>query len=218
MTTVDTVTFSCSCCGQEFISRHCPSTNSFGPTTTDFFDMAAGDQPIHYQVHTCTHCGFSCEEMEQEELSDEVKKFVAENITPRLTGEEIPSWTKFEFLALIDESVGSDPYSLGMIYLHAAWCAMDLKRTEAETHFRKETIRLLEKAFSPENLDHELLYLVPYIIAEQYRRTGDEQSASQWYGYIIEMDEEHPDREFFVALATSQSTDPKDLMGDIIHQ
>ena len=218
MTTVDTVTFNCSCCGQEFISRHCPSTNSFGPTTTDFFDMAAGDQPIHYQVHTCTHCGFSCEEMEQEELSDEVKKFVAENITPRLTGEEIPSWTKFEFLALIDESVGSDPYSLGMIYLHAAWCAMDLKRTEAETHFRKETIRLLEKAFSPENLDHELLYLVPYIIAEQYRRTGDEQSASQWYGYIIEMDEEHPDREFFVALATSQSTDPKDLMGDIIHQ
>lgn len=218
MTTVDTVTFNCSCCGQEFISRHCPSTNSFGPTTTDFFDMAAGDQPIHYQVHTCTHCGFSCEEMEQEELSDEVKKFVAENITPRLTGEEIPSWTKFEFLALIDESVGSDPYSLGMIYLHAAWCAMDLKRTEAETHFRKETIRLLEKAFSPENLDHELLYLVPYIIAEQYRRTGDEQSASQWYGYIIEMDEEHPDREFFVALATSQSTDPKELMGDIIHQ
>lgn len=218
MTTVDTVTFNCSCCGQEFISRHCPSTNSFGPTTTDFFDMAAGDQPIHYQVHTCTHCGFSCEEMEQEELSDEVKKFVAENITPRLTGEEIPSWTKFEFLALIDESVGSDPYSLGMIYLHAAWCAMDLKRTEAETHFRKETVRLLEKAFSPENLDHELLYLVPYIIAEQYRRTGDEQSASQWYGYIIEMDEEHPDREFFVALATSQSTDPKELMGDIIHQ
>jgi uncharacterized protein (DUF2225 family) len=182
--------------------------------------MAAGEQSIHYQVHTCTHCGFSCEEMEIEtgELSEEVKKFVRENITPRLTGDEVPSWTKFEFLALIDESVGSDPYSLGMIYLHAAWSAYDLKRSEAEAHFRKEAIRFLEKAFSSENLDRELLYLIPYLVAEQYRRTGDEESALQWYGYINEMDEDHPDRDFFVSMADQQSTDPKEFMGDIIHQ
>jgi uncharacterized protein (DUF2225 family) len=218
MTTVASVTYTCPCCGQDFISHYCPSTNSLGPTTTDFFDMAAGEQPIHYQVHTCTHCGFSCEEMEAEELSDQVKKFVAEKITPRLTGDDIPSWMKFEFMALIDESVGSDPYSLGMLYLHAAWCALDLKRTESQAHFRKESIRYFEKAFSPEMLDRDLLYLIPYLIAEQYRRTGDEESALQWYGYIIEMDEEHPDKDFFVVLATTQSSDPKELMGDIIHQ
>lgn len=218
MTTIAEVTLHCPCCDRDFISYQCSPANSLGPTTTDFFDMAAGEQPIHYQVQTCTHCGFTCEEMESGELSEDVKKFVADKITPRLTGGDIPSWTKFEFLALIDESVGSDPYSLGMIYLHAAWCALDLKRTEAEAHFRKESIRYFETAFSPESLDRELLYLIPYLIAEQYRRTGDDESALQWYGFVLEMGEDHPDKDFFTALAASQSSDPKDFMGDIIHQ
>ncbi|MDF1536046.1 MAG: DUF2225 domain-containing protein [bacterium] len=218
MTTVKSVTFTCPCCGQDFTSHYCPTTNSLGPTTTDFFDMAAGEQPIHYKVHTCTHCGFSCEEMEKGELSRQVKKFVRDNITPKLTGDEIPSWTKFEFLALIDENVGSDPYSLGMIYLHAAWCAYDQKQTEAEARFRKKAIRYLEKAFTPETLDRDLLYLIPYLVAEQYRRTGEEESALQWYGYIIAMEEEHPDKVFFVSMAVQQSTDPKELMGEVMYQ
>jgi uncharacterized protein (DUF2225 family) len=180
--------------------------------------MAAGEQSIHYQVHTCSYCGFSCEEIEDDELSDEVRRFVRDNITPRIPAGEIPSWTKFEFLALIDERVGSDPYSLGMLYLHAAWCCYDLKHSEGETHFRKVTIEYLTRAFEPGGMDEDVLYMIPYLIGEQYRRLGERRKAIEWFERVIEMEEEHPDRDFFNSLALQQTIDPKEFMGDVIHQ
>ena len=125
---------------------------------------------------------------------------------------------KFEFMALIDENVGSDPYSLGMIYLHAAWCCYDLKHSEAEDRYREAVVYYLTNAFESGELDEELLYMVPYLIGEQHRRIGNRSDAIQWYERVIEMEQEHPDRDFFVSLALQQTLDPKDLMGEIIHQ
>jgi uncharacterized protein (DUF2225 family) len=180
--------------------------------------MAAGEQSIHYQVHTCPHCGFTSEEIEDDDLSEDVKRFVRQNITPLLPKGDIPSWTKFEFMALIDENIGSDPYSLGMIYLHAAWCCYDFQHLEAEDHYRKKVIHYLTNAFETGDLDEDLIYMVPYLIGEQHRRVGNRNDAIQWYERVIEMEKENPDRDFFVSLALQQTIDPKDLMGEIIHQ
>jgi uncharacterized protein (DUF2225 family) len=156
--------------------------------------------------------------MEEEELSEDVKMFVRKNITPRLPEDDIPSWMKFEFMALIDENVGSDPYSLGMIYLHAAWCCYDLQHSEAEDRYREAVVYYLTNAFESGELDEELLYMVPYLIGEQHRRIGNRSDAIRWYERVIEMEQEHPDRDFFISLALQQTLDPKDLMGEIIHQ
>jgi uncharacterized protein (DUF2225 family) len=180
--------------------------------------MEAGEQSIHYQVHTCPHCGFSCEEMEEGELRDEVRRFVREVITPQLSEEEIPSWKKFEFLALIDESLGSEFYTLAMLYLHAAWCCYDLKEKECEKHYRKMAIEYFLMEAGSEAMDPDLIYLVPYLLAEQYRRIGEEDEATRWYDRVMEIDEEHPDKGFFLTLAAQQKLSPKELMGEIIHE
>jgi len=180
--------------------------------------MSAGGQSIHHQVQTCPHCGFSCEEMEEGELRDEVRRFVRDVITPQLTEGEIPSWKKYEFLALIDESLGSGAYSLGMLYLQAAWCCYDMKHKECEKHYRKKAIEYFLKEVKSATMDEDLLYLVPYMLAEQYRRTGDEEEAARWYDLVIEMDMDHPDKGFFMTLAAQQNLDPKEFMGEIIHE
>jgi hypothetical protein len=180
--------------------------------------MAAGEQSIHYQVHTCTNCGFTSEGIEDDDLSDDVKLFVRENITPLLPEDDIPSWTKFEFMALIDENIGSDPYSLGMIYLHAAWCCYDFKHSEAEIRYRDKVIHYLTEAFKSGELDEDLLYMVPYLIGEQHRRVGNISDAIQWYEHVVDMEKENPDRDFFLSLALQQTIDPKEFMGEIIHQ
>ena len=59
--------------------------------------------------------------------------------------------------------------------------------------------------------------MVPYLIGEQHRRVGNKDDAILWYERVVEMETEHPDRDFFVSLALQQTLDPKDLMGEIIH-
>jgi len=66
--------------------------------------------------------------------------------------------------------------------------------------------------------DQDLAYLVPYLLGEQYRRIKEENEAIRWYDLVLGMDQDHPDRDFFVTLATQQKLDPKEFMGDIIHE
>ena len=211
--------FSCPCCEVDFESAVRTSAATPGLTTTDFFTMAAGEQSIHHQVHTCPGCGFSFEEMEEGELRDDVRRFVCEVITPQLPNEgDLPSWKKYEFLALIDEILGASPYSVGMTYLHAAWCCYDLKQQDCETLYRKRAIYHFHRELESQDMDDELIYLVPYLLAEQYRRTGDTQEASRWYDLVMEMDQDHPDSGLFITLAAQQKVDPREFMGEIIHE
>jgi uncharacterized protein (DUF2225 family) len=218
MTSTAILEFHCPCCGEHYEDTVRKRVDTLGLTTTDFFTLAAGEQSIHHQVHTCPHCGFSCEEMEEGELMEDVRRFVSEVITPQLSEKEVPSWKKFELLALIDEHLGAGSYSLGMLYLHAAWCAFDMKQKGTEKHYRKKAIAQFEELVVSGNMDEDLIYLVPYLLAEQYRRTGYEEEAARWYDWVMEMDEEHPDRGFFMTLAAQQKLSPREYMGEIIHE
>lgn len=211
--------FHCPCCSQEFQSRVNSLSHTPGLTTTDFFTMSAAEESIHYQVHTCPHCGYSFEEMEEGELRDDVRRFVREVITPQLSSyEEIPPCKKFEFLALIDEILGAGPYSVGMMYLHAAWCCFDKNLKESEKFYRERAIYQFLREIESGDMDEDLIYLLPYLLAEQYRRTGNTEEAARWYDLVLEMDLDHPDRDLFMTLAAQQKLDPKDYMGEIIHE
>lgn len=211
--------FSCPCCSEDFESRVNSLSHSPGLTTTDFFTMSAGDQPIHYRVHTCPSCGYSFEELEEGELRDDVRRFVREIITPQLSSYgEVPPCKKFEFLALIDEILGAGPYSVGMMYLHAAWCCFDKNLKESEKFYRERAIYQFLREIESGDMDEDLLYLVPYLLAEQYRRTGNQEEAARWYDLVLEMDCDHPDQGLFMTLAAQQKVDPKEYMGEIIHE
>jgi len=208
----------CPCCGEHYQSTVRTSAGTPGPTTTDFFTMTAGEQSIHYQVHTCPHCGFSFQEMEEGELRDDVRRFVQKVITPQLPEGAIPSWKKYEFLALLDENLGAGFYSVAMLYLHAAWCCYDLKEIELEKLYRKMAIEYFIMETGSKSRDQDLIYLVPYMLGEQYRRIDDKEEAARWYDLVLEMDQEHPDRGFFMTLAARQKFSPKEFMGEIIHE
>jgi hypothetical protein len=157
--------------------------------------------------------------MEEGELRDDVRRFVSEVITPQLPEDgEIPSWKKYEFLALIDEILGASRYSVGMMYLHAAWCCYDLKQQDCEKLYRERVIYQFLRELESGTMDEDLAYLVPYLLAEQYRRTGNEEEASRWYNWVMDMEEDHPDRGLFMTLAAQQNLDPKEFMGEIMHE
>jgi uncharacterized protein (DUF2225 family) len=105
-----------------------------------------------------------------------------------------------------------------MLYLQAAWCCYDLNQKECEKHYRKRAIYHFLSEVESEDMDEELIYLVPYLLAEQYRRTGEEEEAAKWYGLVMEMDMDHPDKGFFMTLAAQQNLEPKEFMGEIIHE
>ena len=217
MITVAEIQFDCPCCRKRFPSTTSTFRNILGPTTTDFFAMAAGEQYIHHGVHTCPSCGYTFEGDDPGQVNEEVRLFVREKITPLLPGGDIPSWRRYELLATIDEALGGDFYSLAMYYLQAAWCCYDLKMPVEEARFRRKAIEFFRKAWRPRTMDWELIYLVPYLVAEQYRRIGDLRKAREWYDRVINLEEEHPDRKLFVSLALQQKSEPKELMGEIMH-
>ncbi|MGD8353643.1 MAG: DUF2225 domain-containing protein [Pseudomonadota bacterium] len=218
MAPLSNVELNCPCCGGIYRSDILEPGTTPGPTTTDFFSMSAGEQPIHYQVHTCPFCGYSFEEMEEGEIRDDVRRFVSEVITPQLSGEELPSWKKFEFLALIDEVLGAGFYMVGMMYLHAAWCCYDLNYADGEKYYRERAIYQFLRELESDTVDQDLVYLIPYLLAEQYRRTGQSEEARRWYDRVMELDDSHPDSGFFMTLAAQQKLDPKEYMGEIIHE
>lgn len=218
MVPITELDFSCPCCGEDFRSPIRSSSDPPGMTTTDFFTMSAGEQAIHYQVHTCPQCGYSFEEMEEGELRDDVRGFVQDVLTPQVPEGVIPSWKKFEFLALIDEKLGSGFFTLAMLYLHAAWCCYDLNEIELEKHYRKMAIEYFLMETGSAGMDPDLIYLVPYLLGEQYRRIGEKDNAERWYDIVLGTEEEHADSGLFMTLAAQQKISPKEFMGEIIHE
>ena len=218
MCSLTVLELACPCCGGKYPSTVLTTPGTPGLTTTDFFTMTAGEQAIHHQVHTCPGCGFSFEEVEEGEIREDVRRFVQEVITPKLPKGEIPSWKKFEFLALIDEHLGAGFYSVAMLYLHAAWCCYDLKEKELEKLYRTMAIEYFIMESGSASRDQDLIYLVPYLIGEQYRRIGQKEEAVRWYDIVMEMEQDHPDSGFFMTLAAQQKISPKEYMGEIIHE
>lgn len=212
MTTLVPIDITCFCCGVTFDSQKVTHTDGFGPVTTDAFEMAAGEQPIRFQVYTCPACGYTRPSTEDGPVDRETKRIVSEWITPRLGGIEISSGCKWEFLAILKEAKGLDNFAVGSLYLRAVWCSsLDGKKAD-ELKYRKKVIEYFQKAFENEGVMENRLYWTAYLIGEMYRRLGDGLNARIWFDRVIAFNQKQPDRDFWVELAAQQKTEPVEYM------
>ena len=208
MTTIVPVEITCSCCGVTYGSRKVTHIVNLGPVTTDILEMTPGEQPIRFQVFTCPSCGYTTSSTDNEQVDDETRRTVAELITPRLREMEPSPARNWEFLAVLQEAKGLDNFGVGSIYLRAVWCAsLDGQKAE-EREYRRKVIEYFQRAFAREGVMEDRAYWTAYLIGEMYRRLGDIKNARTWFDTVINFNQKHHDRDFWVKLALQQKTDP----------
>lgn len=214
MSRITDVRIKCLCCSETFKSTKVTTIDSLGPVTSDFFEMSVGEQPIRHLVHTCPDCGYTGVLAEKGPLPDEVVKVVGEKIGP-LLGESPPSTSrKWEFMAIISVARGMDAFAVGSLYLRAVWSAWLEKETEAEPVYREEVIRYFQRALDEGVVLEDRIYWTTYLVGEMYRRIGNSARAGEWYNKVMEMQLEHPRRDFWVDLARQQMAEPKEYVRD----
>lgn len=121
MTTAFETEVFCSNCCEKFETRIFMSTNSFGPRSTDFYQRAAGEQPLPLRIHTCPHCGYTNFTDDftatQPMVPSLVKKFVKERLTPLVKQEwSLHASRKYELKAMIEEHIGTPAKFIGYLY------------------------------------------------------------------------------------------------------
>jgi uncharacterized protein len=210
--------------------------NFLGAKTTDLRQRASGFQHIWYEIHICPKCGYSGQwkDFESERVDENLRRFVFDNITPYLEvkiqaykycvpgtqGKRyqavIRKWVfsgqGYEFAAKLAEWRGASAWSIAWLFLKAAWCCVDFSKPEEERAYRTKAITFLEKAFqSGETAAADTLTCL-YLIAENYRRIGQKEKASEWYDRTIEFGSRQSGSERLRALAAAQRDNPQEII------
>jgi uncharacterized protein (DUF2225 family) len=180
------VAVKCPHCATRFNSKQLPLFIETGRRNSELRQDFAGLLPQHeqYTVCTCPSCG----------NADWMKNFPAakEELTPGqtptpmlLNQRSIPAHLQFRDAAMTYERSGRDCYSIGFLYLYAAWCADDNRAYPQAGGYR----RLAADAFSKSLMDRSCpaarLSEIEYLIGELFRRSGDFQAARDHFGRII---------------------------------
>lgn len=206
----------CSCCLEKFETRMCVSSNSFGPLSTDLYQRAAGEQPLHSEIHTCPHCGYTASSRDfatsTPRVDPRIRQFVKDQLTPLVHKEK--SWSasrKYELRAMIEEHIGAPPHVLAHLYLRAAWCCNDDGLNEEEMRHRRLAIEWFKRALEEGTIEQEIVPQIIYLIGELYRRVGEAEQAGKWFDRTLELAIE-PEWERLTALALQQMTAPREFI------
>jgi uncharacterized protein (DUF2225 family) len=215
MTRLRKTSITCPCCDEKFSSDIMFSTIWSGKVSTDLLRFSMGTRvPVNYLVHTCPECGWSGQEEHPEPAPPEIRRFVRENITPDMKNREIPPWRKWEYHAHIKQAAGCGEMELGSVFLIAAQCARLGENYEEEKRYRLKSIDHYLKAVEKGEIPEDSLYQTTYILGELYRRVGNKWKSNEWYQKVLEMDQEHERRDFFVNLARQQMSAPRDYIDE----
>lgn len=216
MTTLRQIELRCPSCGHQFGSQAVASTNGFGGKRTDFHEQAAGTQPLPYQVHMCTWCGYSGAERdftEQTDISPLVREHVWNELSPRVSA-LTPGSEKYEAAAKIAAWQGADIRTVGDLLLRAAWCCVEEGDVEAERYFRRQAAWALEEALEAYDLvpKDERAVLV-YLIGELWRRVGDWKQSAVWFDRVAKEVVDADAQRWIINAAHRQRTDPLEWFG-----
>ena len=173
-----------------------------------------GKIPVNFLVYTCPECGWSGQDEHPEPITEEIRRFVGENIKPSLDGSEIRPWRKWEYYALIKEAAGCSGIELGSALLIAAQCARLDGQYDEEKKYRFRAIDSYVKALEMGDVPVNSLYQTTYLIGELYRRVGDTLKAHEWFKKVGSLDVGYDRREFFTNLAQQQMTLPRNYISE----
>jgi uncharacterized protein (DUF2225 family) len=219
MTTLQNVSLNCPLCKRGFKSHVVVFTNSFGGKRTDFHERAAGAQPLPYLIHSCTRCGYSGVESDfadDTEIWPELKDFVRNEVKPlfEYEGYDFPA-VKYEAAAKISELQRCGARDIADLLLRAAWCCVDCGDTEAERYYRRLAAKKFEDALALfDGIDPEERATITYLIGELWRRIGDRDLASLWFGRVESEVVDRETQEWTIRAAEQQNGEyPREWFG-----
>lgn len=213
MTTISDAEFRCPCCKSAFHTSLCMSTNQVG-TTTDFRPITMGYSSLPLGVHTCPSCGYSGQygNFGENEITDELRAYVRERLTPIIRSQTISPWLKYELFARILEWRQAEAIAIADTYLRAAWCCVESGRelTASEKHYRQKAVQYFERAWHANEVSDDIKPNITYLIGELHRRLGDTERAADWFDRVPEVIGIIRDNEWLIEAAHRQKTDPLD--------
>lgn len=214
MTTLQPHKFTCPLCGSTFESQLVTSTDSFGRLHSDLYKEAEGQQPVCFFVHTCTTCGYTGYEGDfgPREFDNVFRDLVEKIVTPEVKARQIDPNGNFYLAALCAGWRGAPSYVLARIYHMGAWCYRIKGDKEKELFYLGEAVVNFEKALRQEDTPKENKAVYTYLVGDIYRRLGDPQRASEYYGKVEQVLKESGGEPKIGEFARRQLTSPSDYL------
>ncbi len=155
----------CPSCGVKFNSRQIAVSIDTGRRNSelrqDFEGRAEQYEP--YSVCTCPSCG-RADWTARFEATTELATLNQPNSTPHL---------QYRAAALAAERSGRDFYNVGLLYLHAAWCADDNRAYPQAREYRRLSVDSFRKSLFDVSCPVDQRMEIEYLVGELHRRSGD---------------------------------------------
>lgn len=167
----------CPSCGVKFNSRQIAVLIDTGQRNSelrqDFEGKAEQFEP--YAVCTCPSCG-KADWISSFEPTAEQAVLNQPHSTPHL---------QYRAAALAAERSGRDFYNVGLLYLHAAWCADDNRAYPQAREYRRLAADSFRKSVFDVSCPVAQRMEIEYLIGELLRRSGDFEASKQHFRQII---------------------------------
>jgi uncharacterized protein len=182
---------------------------------TDFRRRTNGPEPLAYQVHMCSGCGFAGveDDFASDESSGESAAALSGKRTAAPPAEGVLASEKYEAAAATARRRGEGPRAVGDLLLKAAWCSIDEGDVEAERFFRREAARSLESALARyDDVKREERAVTTYLVGELWRRVGDSARAREWFDRVADEVTDVAAQNWVVGLAEQQRDRPREWL------
>ena len=185
----------CALCGAMNQCFVLSSSNNFGGMDTEFRSYAVGIDPLSVYVETCSTCGYAAYDLSKEmpgHILPEVRNAVDQfYVSEGLNKTEVPTYKKYELLALLMQIRFSPSENVAETFLRAAWMADDANENSHACRYRKSAAALLEQALARDTGEANKSETL-FRLAEIYRRSGNFRPALATFDKI-DTPKLHPD-------------------------
>lgn len=171
------VAVKCPQCGIKFNSRQMPILIDTGMRNSELRQDFKGEMPQfeQYAVCTCPSCGQS-DWVNNFEVTEELAVLSQASTTPHL---------QFRAAAILAEREGRDFFNVGLLYLHAAWCADDSRAYPQGREYRKLAADAFQKSLVDASCPVDRYAEIEYLIGELLRRAGEFEASRAHFNRII---------------------------------
>ena len=214
-TTLRDITLQCPICATWFASRAVAESGAVAGTRTDFHRRIDEPQPLAYEVHMCSGCGFAAleEEFGTDDVSTQSVGGPPSDRGSLATCQTIVASEKYEAAAAIADRRGAGPRAVADLLVRAAWCCVDEGDVEAERYFRRKAAGALESALSRyDEVPRDERAVLTYLVGELWRRVGDAARAAAWFERVGEEVSDPRAQCWIVALALQQRNRPREWL------
>jgi uncharacterized protein (DUF2225 family) len=121
---------------------------------------------------------------------------------------------KYEAAAKVADWQGAEPRHVADLLLRAAWCCVDEGDTEAERFFRRKAAWKFEESLeSFDGVGRDERAVLTYLVGELWRRVGDLQLASRWFGRVSSELVDTQSQQWVLDAARQQRDCPREWFG-----